>query len=75
MAEGYIWLGTDDGVYRFNGRNVTHMADSAEKAVTAIAMYGNTIFTGHADGHINMLADGQVCSLQDKWRQAYHRYI
>ncbi len=58
-GRGYIWLGTDDGVYRFNGRNVTHMADSAEKAVTAIAMYGNTIFTGHADGHINMLTDGR----------------
>jgi len=56
---GYIWLGTDDGVYRFNGRSVMHMDDSAEKAVTAIAMYGKVILTGHADGNINMLIDGK----------------
>lgn len=56
---GYIWLGTDNGVYRFNGRQVTHMNDSAAKAVTAVTMYGNTVLTGHADGNINMLIEGE----------------
>lgn len=56
---GYIWLGTDDGVFRFNGRQVTHMSDTTEKAVTAVTLYGNTVLTGHADGDINMLIDGK----------------
>lgn len=63
---GYIWLGTDDGVYRFNGRQVTLMGDSTEKAVTALAMYGNTVIAGHADGSIKMLVDGEYVPYEIK---------
>lgn len=55
---GYLWLGTDNGVYRFNGRQITMMGDSASSAVTALAMYGGNIVSGHADGSIRMLVDG-----------------
>lgn len=61
---GYIWLGTDDGVYRFNGREVIHIEDSTKKPVTALALYGNTVLTGHADGSINMLVDNAFVSFE-----------
>jgi len=49
---GYIWLGTDAGVYRFNGRNFIAIADNIKKPVTALAIGNNKVYAGYATGDL-----------------------
>jgi ligand-binding sensor domain-containing protein len=51
-STGYIWLGTDAGVFRFNGRTFIHISDSVNKPVTAIACSKNMIYVGYVNGQI-----------------------
>src|SRR4051812_10252655 len=59
-SNGYLWLGTDEGVYRFNGRSFTVIHDDIHKPVTAIALQGRTIIAGYADGTVGYVADDKV---------------
>ncbi|OSZ79095.1 hypothetical protein CAP35_12840 [Chitinophagaceae bacterium IBVUCB1] len=55
---GYIWIGTDNGIYRFNGRQVVLIAPQKDKPVTALTAYHNTVLAGFADGSVATL-DGK----------------
>ncbi|MBL7718027.1 MAG: histidine kinase [Flavipsychrobacter sp.] len=55
---GYIWVGTDEGLFRFNGRDFVKITDSANKGVTALAALGSEVYAGYADGTLACLADG-----------------
>lgn len=57
---GYIWLATDNGLYRFNGRSYTLIADSIRKPVTAVACGSDNVYAGYADGTIGYVADNKV---------------
>jgi ligand-binding sensor domain-containing protein len=55
MAEassGYIWVGTNEGLYRFNGRDFTFIHDSIKRPVTAVACLGNEVYLGYENGVI-----------------------
>jgi ligand-binding sensor domain-containing protein len=49
---GYLWLGTDAGLYRFNGINFVLQDDSLRKSVTAVVTRGDSVFCGYEDGRI-----------------------
>ena len=44
---GNIWLGTDIGLYTFNGQVFTKIEDSIYKAVTALATKQNRVVAGY----------------------------
>lgn len=56
-GHGYIWIGTDMGIYRFNGRQVVFITAKKDKPITALTAYGNTILIGFADGSVGVLDD------------------
>ncbi len=63
-AHGYLWLATDQGVYRYNGRTAVPVPGSTGEKVTSVLARGNQIFAGYADGHVARLD-------KDRWTQIY----
>ncbi len=57
---GYIWLATDAGLYRFNGRSFTLLPDSTGQPVTALAATGNGVYAGYKSGQIGRVDRGLV---------------
>ena len=49
--QGWMWLGTDNGLLRFNGRTAIAVANSS-RAVTSIAVLNGLVFYGCRDGGI-----------------------
>ncbi len=49
---GNIWLGTDIGLYTFNGQVFIKISDSINKAVTALAYKQNRIVAGYSNGKV-----------------------
>lgn len=52
--KGYLWLGTDAGLYRFNGINFVLQEDSLDIPVTAVVARGDSVFCGYEDGRIQL---------------------
>ena len=61
---GYLWLGADAGLYRFNGRSFQIITDTPGGHVTAITAVGDTIYCGYSDGRMTQYADGARPSAQ-----------
>jgi len=59
-SAGYVWLATDQGVARYNGRNFTRLSDSIHKPATAIFADGDTIWVGYANGVIGTVRNSFV---------------
>lgn len=53
---GYIWLGTDKGLVRFNGSDFINIQDSVHRAVTAVAVAGNGVWIGYNNGKIGVVS-------------------
>lgn len=54
---GYIWLGTETGIYRFNGKNFFRVPDSIGQAVTYIGYSSDKqIWIGFRNGRIGVLS-------------------
>ena len=67
MAEapsGYIWVGTNEGLYRFNGRDFTFIGDSIGRPVTAVACHGNDIYIGYEDGTLARVIKDKIHPLK-----------
>jgi len=60
---GNIWLGTDIGLYTFNGQVFTKVADSINKAVTALATKQNRIVAGYSNGKVAEIINYQASEL------------
>lgn len=59
-ADQYIWLATDEGLYRFNGKNFTRIPDSSGQPVTAIATVKDGIYAGYKNGTVGILNNGRL---------------
>src|SRR5579872_3999095 len=51
-ATGYIWIATDMGVIRYNGRSFVKITDSVHLPATAISVSGKDIWVGYNNGTI-----------------------
>ncbi len=60
---GYLWIGAENGLCRFNGHSFTPTPDTALGAVTALAAAGDTVYCGNAGGRIRYFADGDMHEL------------
>lgn len=54
----YLWLATDDGLYRYNGRSFTPIPDSTEAYATTLAIAPEGLWVGYSDGTLAW-CDGQ----------------
>ena len=64
-ADQLIWLGTDKGLFSFDGRTYHHFPreDGKSSAVTAIAQQENSIWIGYEDGHIQYIYPGHAVKI------------
>lgn len=59
-ARGYMWLATDQGLYRFNGRHFTLIRDSIGQPVTALSTQSNGLYVGYKSGKIGIVNGNEV---------------
>ena len=52
--DGYMWAGTDEGLYTYNGRNFSHIKTGNENAATAISILGDGILAGFHNGELGL---------------------
>lgn len=57
--KGYLWLGTDDGLYVYNGRVFTKINDKINRPVTALSVINNQLWVGYANGMIGYVKDAK----------------
>lgn len=61
---GYMWLGTDIGLYRFNGQgDLTAIYDTVHSAVTALFNAQGTIYLGYQNGRLARVINDTVTAL------------
>jgi ligand-binding sensor domain-containing protein len=58
--KGYIWLATDAGLYKFNGRNFKLIPDSIKKPVSSVCSHKDAIYIGYATGNIGYVYEERV---------------
>lgn len=56
---GHIWLGTDDGLYSYNGRVFSKIIIEEEHPITSLTMYHNQLYIGFSSGVVG-LWDGEM---------------
>jgi len=61
--QGCLWLGTDIGLYRFNGHRFSLIPDTAGGKITALAGAGDTVYCGYGDGRLALYAEGRMYPL------------
>lgn len=54
-TSGYLWVGADEGLYRFNGRAFTRLYDTVHSAITALAGGNGHIYAGFASGKVGIV--------------------
>jgi ligand-binding sensor domain-containing protein len=67
-STGYMWIATDDGLYRFNGREFFLLPDSVKWPVTAVAGIGNEVYVGYADGSLGKVYRDKVIKIHGQNR-------
>lgn len=59
---GYLWAGTDEGLYTYNGRSFTLINTGTTNAITALSVCGESILAGFQNGDLGIW-DGRNFSL------------
>ncbi len=57
QPNGYMWLCTDIGIFRFNGRNFTKIKDTGSAASTAIHAANGKVYIGYKDGRMAVIQE------------------
>lgn len=64
-ADGYIWVGSDAGLYRYNGSVFETIQDAAKAPVTALGLSSHGVWAGFRNGRIGRAENGRTVLLQD----------
>lgn len=59
-VQGYIWLATDEGVFRFNGRSFLQITDSLGVPATAITYAYGRVWVGYKNGALATVAGQHI---------------
>lgn len=62
-AAGYIWLGTDAGLYRYNGSSFVQFPDAVHAPVTALGAAGSSVWVGFKNGVIGKTSQGKSIAI------------
>ena len=57
---GYMWVGTENGLYKFNGSDFVLVPDSSQQPVTALGRVGENLFVGYKSGEIALIGNGPI---------------
>jgi len=60
----YLWIASDNGLYRFNGRNFTLIEDTLKQAVTALSEIEGLVYAGYRNGLIGLVSGNKITPLQ-----------
>ncbi|HTN46246.1 MAG TPA: histidine kinase [Flavipsychrobacter sp.] len=60
QQNGYMWLATDAGLYRYNGRTFSRIHDTISSFCTAVHANGNNIFVGYKDGRVGLVTEQKI---------------
>lgn len=63
--KGYLYAGTDMGLYRFNGSTFKKMADEEQSPVTALSLHRNTIWIGYKSGKTGLVSKDSIILFRD----------
>ena len=63
---GFIWLGTLEGLYKFNGRVFSIQPGPSQDPVTALANIKGTVWVGYKSGKLGKLINGINTSVTPK---------
>ncbi len=64
---GFLWIGTNDGLYKFDGRSAVPFDNFLHKEITALFIdHDQTIWIGAKNGKVFTLKNGQLDSLNFK---------
>jgi ligand-binding sensor domain-containing protein len=55
-----MWLGTDNGLFTYNGQEAVAVSDSIREPVTALALYNGSILYGTEKGMVYSYQAGQI---------------
>lgn len=58
-THGYIWLGTEEGIYRYNGKSFLKIGNS-NTAVTALTISDGHIWAGFDNGQLGVIINDSV---------------
>ncbi len=68
-ARGYLWIGTGEGLYRYDGQNFKSFTTKdglAEDVVTCTVVSDNDIlWVGHNNGGLSSMENGKISKFQD----------
>lgn len=71
---GYTWLGTDEGLYRYSGRQLKLIETPVFMPITALSANGSNIIAGFEKGAIGIW-DGHKFSLKELHGEVPHEII
>lgn len=56
----FLWLATDNGLYRYNGRSFMHISDTLKRPVTCVGEVSGSIWIGLRDGTAGRLRGNKI---------------
>lgn len=66
---GYIWLGSDSGLFRFDGFEFKRFNPFPAKKITALYDYADTLWIGSEDGQVSFFEKGRLAPLSNFKKQ------
>lgn len=64
---GYIWLATDQGIYRFNGRDFFSVPDPKEALPRSLCLFQDRIWVGYQDGSLSYWEHDRMVPVSFRW--------
>ncbi|MEZ5016949.1 MAG: histidine kinase [Flavipsychrobacter sp.] len=63
---GYMWLGTDEGLFRYNGKDFVPIPTPIKEPVTALANHEEKVWVGYKNGVLAEVVHGRLTTIDLK---------